>query len=77
MNPNIRPTGGPVGAEIEIDLARDPAPEVVHAILRAFERYHVLVFREQSLSEARLLEITAWLTSARPSRAMQRARCGG
>lgn len=60
MTVHIRPTGGPLGAEVEIDLARDPAPEVVHAILRAFERFHVLVFREQTLSEARLLEITGW-----------------
>jgi taurine dioxygenase len=49
-----------LGAEVELDLSREPAPEVVHSILRAFERHHVLLFRGQSLSEARLLEVSGW-----------------
>jgi len=56
----IVPTGGPLGARVEIDLAKDPGAEAIHSILRAFDRHHVLLFRDQSLSEPRLLEISGW-----------------
>ena len=60
MDPSIRPTGAPVGAEVEIDLCLDPAPESIRAILRALHDHHVLLFRDQALSEARLIEVASW-----------------
>jgi taurine dioxygenase len=58
--PSIQPTGGPVGAEVRLDLARDPPNVAIHAILRALVEHRVLLFRDQVLSEARLLEVSAW-----------------
>lgn len=57
----VEPTGGPLGAEVlGIDLALDQAGDSVFAILEAFRRHHVLVFRHQHLTGERQLEIAEW-----------------
>jgi taurine dioxygenase len=60
MHVRLEATGAPVGAVVEVDLARDPAPDIVHSLLRALMEHHVLLFRGQALSEARLVEVSAW-----------------
>lgn len=60
-DPEVVPTGGPLAAEIRgVDLAREQSGETIHAVLRAFEAHHVLIFRGQSLSKERLLEVSEW-----------------
>lgn len=57
----IEPTGGPLGAEVRgVDLARPVPGDVVFAILEAFRRHHVLLFRDQELDDDRQLEIAEW-----------------
>jgi taurine dioxygenase len=56
----VLPSGGPLGAEVRVDLRADPPGRDVYRILEAFARHHVLLFRDQQLSEQRLLEISSW-----------------
>jgi taurine dioxygenase len=56
----ILPTSGPLGAEVRADLRADPPGEVVYALHEALRRYHVILLREQELSEQRLVEIGSW-----------------
>jgi taurine dioxygenase len=61
MDLEIVPTGGPLGAEVRgVDLSREQRGEVVHALLRAFADHQVLLFREQKLTNQRLLEVSEW-----------------
>lgn len=54
-------TGAPLGAEIRgVDLATDVDGEAVFAIIEAFRRHHVLLFRGQDLTSDRQLEIAEW-----------------
>lgn len=57
----VEPTGGPLGAQVHgVDLAADQDGDTVFAILEAFRHYHVLVFREQHITEERQLEVAEW-----------------
>jgi taurine dioxygenase len=57
----IVPTGAPLGAFVRnMDLSCDPPPEVMEAIRRAFAEHLVLIFRDQQLSQERLLAISEW-----------------
>ena len=52
LNLSIRPIAGALGAEIQgVNLA-DASGRVIDDLREAFNRYHVLVFREQELSPA-------------------------
>ncbi len=49
----VRPLSPIIGAEIEgLDLRSDPTPEETAELRRAYLEHHVLVFRDQLLSEA-------------------------
>ncbi len=50
LNLSIRPIAGALGAEIDDVNLANPSDSLVNAISEAFNRYHVLVFREQELS---------------------------
>ena len=57
----IIPSNQSLGAEVcGIDLAEDIPGEVVHRIVKAWERHHVIYFRGQSIQDERQLEITQW-----------------
>lgn len=57
----VEPTGGPLGAEVHgVDLAGDLDGATVFAIVDAFRRHHVLVFRGQEVCGDRQLEIAEW-----------------
>jgi taurine dioxygenase len=57
----VEPTGGPLGAEVlGVDLALEQDGEAVFAILEAFRRHHVLLFRDQQVTAERQLEIAEW-----------------
>lgn len=57
----VVPTGGPLGAEVcGVDLAGDLDGDTVFAIIEAFRRHHVLLFRDQDISGDRQLEIAEW-----------------
>lgn len=57
----VVPFDAPLGAEVRgVDLATDPAGDVVFDILGAFADHQLLVFRDQELSDERLLEIAEW-----------------
>lgn len=61
MPVTVEPTGGPLGAEVHgVDLSADPDGGTVFAILEAFRRHHVLVFRDQRVAPERQLEIAEW-----------------
>ena len=58
---DVAPTAGPLGAEIRgVDLAGDLDGETVFAIVEAFRRHHVLLFRDQDISGERQLEMAEW-----------------
>ena len=50
LNLSIRPIAGALGAEIDDVNLANPSDSLIDAISEAFNRYHVLVFREQELS---------------------------
>lgn len=55
------PTGGPLGAEVRaVDLSDELSGDAVFAILQAFARYQVLIFRGQDLDLDRQLEVAEW-----------------
>ena len=55
----IVPSNQSLGAEVcGIDLAEDIPGEVVHRLVKAWERHHVIYFRGQSIEDERQLEIT-------------------
>lgn len=57
----VEPTGGPLGAEVRgVDLSRPLDGDVVFAVLEAFRRHHVLLFRGQDLDDDRQLEVAEW-----------------
>ncbi len=57
----VEPKGGPLGAEVRgVDLAVDQDGATVFAILEAFRRHHVLVFRDQHVTPERQLELAEW-----------------
>jgi taurine dioxygenase len=54
----LRPLSPLIGAEIEgLDLGFDPIPEAVAELRRAFLEHHVLVFRDQHITESDHLRI--------------------
>lgn len=56
----IKPLNAPIGAEIVGLDARAPiSPDDAAALRRAFERHHVLVMRDQILSEAQQVDFAA------------------
>lgn len=57
----VEPTEGPLGAVVHgVDLAVDQDGDTVFAILEAFRRRHVLLFRGQHVTAERQLEIAEW-----------------
>jgi taurine dioxygenase len=55
------PTGGPLGAKVRgVDLATDPSPHAIEAIRTALRDHLVLVFRSQTLTRQRIIEIAGW-----------------
>lgn len=57
----IAPTGAALGAEVRgLDLSRDHCGEVVYSLIEAFHDHLVLIFREQTLEQERLLDIAQW-----------------
>lgn len=57
----VHPLDAPLGAEIVgLDLADEPHGDTVFSILSAFRDYSVLVFRDQTLNDERLVEISEW-----------------
>ncbi len=61
MKLEVVPTAGPLGAEVRVDLRADPPGEVVHGLLEALRRHHVILLRDQELTEQRLIEVGGWL----------------
>ena len=60
-NLEIVPSNKSLGAEVcGVDLAEDIPGEVVHRIVKAWEKHHVIYFRGQSIQDERQLEITQW-----------------
>ena len=57
----IVPSDQALGAEVRgVDLAHPLSGELIHRIIRAGERYHVVFFRGQSITDERQLEFTQW-----------------
>ncbi len=60
----VLPADAPCGAEIRgADLSQDLPGDVIFELLQAFRRHMVLVFREQQLSDDRLLQVGEWFGS--------------
>ncbi len=57
---SIRPLDAPLGAEVIGDLSTDPSGADIFRIIEAFRDHHVLVIKEQPISDQRLLDIAAW-----------------
>src|SRR6266705_1109326 len=58
MTPSVKKSGAACGAEIVIDVARDIDDETFREIERAFHDNVVVVFRGQTLSNARHIEFS-------------------
>lgn len=57
----ITPLKGPLGAEVHgVDLRCAQTGSVLYSILHAFREHSVLLFREQQLSDERLIEVSEW-----------------
>ncbi|MCW5575168.1 MAG: TauD/TfdA family dioxygenase, partial [Burkholderiales bacterium] len=55
----VVPLDAPIGAEIRgVDLSRDPDPGVMRRIEAAYDRYSVLVFRDQQLTPAQQIRFS-------------------
>ena len=62
----IKPIAGALGAEIwGIDLSQVDLPQA-NRIREAFNRYHVLVFREQTLSPSQQKSLLSNLAPSKP-----------
>ena len=56
----IRPFDAPLGAEVIGAVTSDPSGADVFAIVEALRQHHLLVIKEQPLTDKRLVEIAAW-----------------
>lgn len=69
MHVDVHPLGPALGAEIHgVDLSRELEPTVVDAIRSAWERYAVLLFRDQTLSIDDQRRFVRYLGEVQPSR---------
>ena len=57
----IKPTQSALGAEIiGIDLNQPMPGELIHRLIKLWEKYHVIFFRGQSVSAERHIQISQW-----------------
>ncbi len=57
----IKPTQSALGAEITgIDLNPPMPGELIHRLIKLWEKYHVIFFRGQSVSAEMNIQISQW-----------------